>query len=68
MREFSVSSIRPLSVETFEPCEYIARGDKVMAWANWPAIRDGKVMKFHEYTDTLAGANAFRKESAGAAG
>jgi uncharacterized protein len=38
-----------------------------MDWAMVWTIRDGKAVKFHEYTDTLAGANAFRKETAEAA-
>ena len=39
-----------------------------MDWAMVWTIRGGKAVKFHEYTDTLAGANAFRKESAEAVG
>ena len=85
MREFFRILDETTHFETFEPREYIAQGEKVVAlgtysgiakptgrrfgmdWAMVWTIRGGKVVKFHEYTDTLAGANAFRKESAEAA-
>jgi uncharacterized protein len=63
----------------FEPEEFIAQGDKVVAlghyrwrvkstgreweadWAHVFTIRDGKVSKMHEYTDTAAVASAFQQ-------
>ncbi|HEY0003982.1 MAG TPA: nuclear transport factor 2 family protein [Pyrinomonadaceae bacterium] len=63
----------------FEPREFIAQGDKVVAlgsymwqtratgssyggdWAHVFTVRDGKIAGFHEFMDTAAAANAYRK-------
>lgn len=63
----------------FEPREYIAEGDRVVALGSYEwhvkatnrtfggdfahawTIRDGKLATFHEYTDTAACTNAYRK-------
>ena len=63
----------------FEPQEFIAQGDKVVAlgryswhvkstgrsyggdWAHVFTVRDGKIVGFHEYTDTAAAAAAYQK-------
>jgi len=70
---------------TFEPGEFVAQGDHVVALgtykgsaratgrtfeANWAmsfVIRDGKVVKFREYTDTGAIAPAFAVSAAASA-
>jgi ketosteroid isomerase-like protein len=64
----------------FEPREFIAQGDKVVAlghyawsvkstdrvfesdWAEIFTIRDGKIAGFREFTDTAAGAAAYRQQ------
>ena len=69
-------------VERFEPQEFVAQGDVVVAlghykwrvkstsrsfesdWAHVFTIRNGKVVKFHEYYDTNAGVEAYRSASA----
>src|SRR5712691_447817 len=66
-------------VVRFEPREFVAEGDKVVALGSYEwrvkatsrefsgdfahawNIRDGKVVDFHEYTDTAACTNAYRK-------
>jgi hypothetical protein len=63
----------------FEPREFIAEGDRVVALGSYDwrvkatgrefhgefahvwAIRGGKAIAFHEYTDTAAAANAYRR-------
>ncbi len=65
-------------VRGFEPREFVAQGDKVVAlgsyswgvkktgrefggeWAHVFTVRDGKVVGFHEYTDTAAVTGAYR--------
>lgn len=64
----------------FEPREFIAQGDKVVAlghyawsvkstdrvfesdWAEVFTVRDGKIVCFREYTDTAAGAAAYKPD------
>jgi ketosteroid isomerase-like protein len=66
-------------VQHFEPKEFIAQGDKVVArgnyrwrvkstgrefeadWTHVFTVRDGKVLKMYEYTDTAAVASAFQQ-------
>jgi ketosteroid isomerase-like protein len=70
---------------SFEPQEFIAQGDRVIAlgtykgkakatgrsfessWAMSFALRDGKVLKFREYTDTGAIGSAFAAGAAASA-
>ncbi len=77
--EFFKSLADAQEVLHFEPEEFIAQGDKVVAlghyrwrvkstgreceadWAHVFTIRNGKVSKMHEYTDTAAVASAFRQ-------
>ena len=65
-------------VRQFEPQEFIAQGENVVAlghyswhvkatgrdyegdWAHVFTIRDGKVLRFYEYTDTASAASAHR--------
>jgi ketosteroid isomerase-like protein len=69
----------------FEPRQYVAQGDRVIAlgwyagkakatgrsfesqWAMSFVLRDGKVLKFQEYTDTGAIAPAFAASAAASA-
>jgi uncharacterized protein len=66
-------------MQQFEPREFIAQGEKVVAlgryrwrakatgrtfesdWAHVFTVRGGKVVGFHEYTDTAAAAAAHRR-------
>ncbi|HYE64783.1 MAG TPA: nuclear transport factor 2 family protein [Pyrinomonadaceae bacterium] len=66
-------------VRQFEPQEFIAQGDKVVAlghyawrvkasgreyeadWAHAFTVRGGKIVGFHEYTDSAAAAQAYQK-------
>lgn len=66
---------------SFEPNEYVAQGDRVVAlghykatvrntgrvydcdWAMAFTVRDGKISKFQEYTDTAALVAALQKSS-----
>lgn len=66
-------------MEAFEPREYIAQGDNVIAlghyrwrarvtgriaesdWAMLFTLRNGKLVRFREYTDTLVFDTAFRE-------
>jgi ketosteroid isomerase-like protein len=77
--EFFANLADAQEVQHFEPKEFIAQGDKVVAlghyhwrvnltgrefecdWAHVFTIRDGKVVKFHEYADTAAATSAYRQ-------
>jgi ketosteroid isomerase-like protein len=76
--EFFKSLADSQEVQHFEPTEFIAQGDTVVAlghyrwrvtstgrefegdWAHVFTIRNGKVSKMHEYTDTAAAASAYQ--------
>jgi ketosteroid isomerase-like protein len=66
-----------MSVQSFEPREFIAQGDQVVVlgdyswkvkatgrtftakWAHVATLKDGKIVRFREYTDTAAAVAAF---------
>jgi uncharacterized protein len=66
-----------MTAQAFEPREFIAQGDQVVAlgdyawtvkatgrtfsanWAHVATLKNGKIVRFREYTDTAAGAAAF---------
>src|SRR5437763_12673609 len=77
--QFFASVADSQDVLAFEPREFTAQGDKVVAqghyrwrvkatgrefgadWAHVFTIRDGKVVGFHEYTDSAAAAAAYQQ-------
>ena len=77
--QFFASLADSQEVQQFDPQEYIAQGEKVVArghyawrvkstgrtyegdWAHVFTVRDGKVVAFHEYTDTAAASSAFQQ-------
>ena len=79
MGEFFASLADTQEVQHFDPREFIAQGDKVVALGHYAwlvkstgrefggdfahvfTVRDGKVIRFHEYMDTAAVAAAHRK-------
>ena len=79
VRDFFDAITESLEVLQFEPREYIAQGDKVVAlgryawrvkatgqefssdFAHVCTIRDGKIVRFHEYMDTAAEVRAHKK-------
>ena len=79
VRDFFAAITESLEVLQFEPREYIAQGDKVVAlgryswrvkatgrefssdFAHVCTIRDGKIVRFHEYMDTAAEVRAHKK-------
>ncbi len=79
MGEFFASLVDTQEVQHFDPREFIAQGDKVVALGHYAwrvkstgrafggdfahvfTVRDGKVIRFHEYMDTAAVAAAHRK-------
>ena len=83
-RDFFAAITDGLEVLEFEPREYIAQGDKVVAlgryswrvratgrefssdFAHVCTIRNGKIVRFHEYMDTAAEVRAHRKRRASA--
>ncbi len=80
MREFFDKLAEELEFTSFEPREFVAERDRVIAlghyrgivrrtgnsfaadWAMAWTIRDGKAVRFQEYTDTEAVAGAYRGE------
>lgn len=84
VRDFFAAITEGLEVLQFEPREYIAQGDKVVAlgryswrvratgrefssdFAHVCTIRNGKIVRFHEYMDTAAEVRAHRKRRASA--
>jgi uncharacterized protein len=82
VRDFFAAITEGLEVLQFEPREYIAQGDKVVAlgryswrvratgrefssdFAHVCTIRNGKIVRFHEYMDTAAEVRAHRKRRA----
>ncbi len=80
MGQFFECLVDTQEVQHFDPREFIARGDKVLALGHYAwrvkstgrefggdfahvfTVRDGKVVRFHEYMDTAAAAAAHRKE------
>ena len=84
VRDFFAAVTDSLDVLQFEPQEYIAQGDKVVAlgryswrvkatgrefssdFAHVCTVRDGKIVRFHEYMDTAAEVRAHRKRRRGA--
>ena len=85
VREFFAAVADDLDLLQFEPQEFIAQGERVVAlgryawrvkatgrefssdWAHVYTVRDGKIVRFHEYMDTAAEIKAHQKRSAGAA-
>ena len=85
VRDFFAAVTEGLDVLQFEPHEYIAQGDKVVAlgryswrvkatvrefssdFAHVCTIRDGKIVRFHEYMDTAAEIRAHKKRRTRAA-
>jgi ketosteroid isomerase-like protein len=79
VQDFFAAVTADLDVLQFEPREYVAQGDKVVAlgryswrvkatgrefssdFAHVCTIRDGKIVRFHEYMDTAAEVRAHRK-------
>jgi ketosteroid isomerase-like protein len=79
VRDFFAAVTDGLDVLQFEPHEYIAQGDKVVAlgryswrvkatgrefssdFAHVCTLRDGKIVRFHEYMDTAAEVRAHKK-------
>ena len=79
VRDFFAAITESLEVLQFEPREYIAQGEKVVAlgryswrvkatgrefssdFAHVCTIRDGKIVRFHEYMDTAAEVRAHKK-------
>ena len=56
-------------VKQFEPKEYVAQNDRVIALGNWRGreqvvwtVKNGKVTSFRSYEDTAAMVDAFRKK------
>ena len=86
MRKFFATLASEVEFTQFEPQEYVASGDKVVAlgryagrvksrntevasdWVMVWRMRDGKVVEFREYNDTLAIAEAYDAISRKAAG
>ena len=82
VRDFFAAVRDDLEVLQFEPREFIAQGDKVVAlgryswrvkatgrefssdFAHVCTIRNGKIVRFHEYMDTAAEVRAHRKRRA----
>jgi ketosteroid isomerase-like protein len=82
VRDFLTAVTEDLEVLQFEPREYIAQGDKVVAlgryswrvkatgrefssdFAHVCTVRDGKIVRFHEYMDTAAEIRAHKKRQA----
>jgi ketosteroid isomerase-like protein len=80
MGQFFASLIDTQEVQHFDPREFIAQGDKVVALGHYAwrvkatgrefggdfahvfTVRDGKVVRFHEYMDTAAAAAAHQRE------
>lgn len=80
MGQFFASLVDTQEVQHFEPREFIAHEDKVVALGHYAwhvkstgrefggdfahvfTIRDGKVIRFHEYMDTAAAAAAHRRD------
>jgi ketosteroid isomerase-like protein len=76
--EFFATIARDQEVQRFEPQQFVAQGDKVVAlgqyawrvkstgrefkgdWAHVFTVRDGKIVKFQEYTDTAAAVAAYQ--------
>ncbi len=81
VRDFFSAIADDLELLQFEPQEFIAQGDKVVAlghyswrvkatgrefsseWAHVYTVRDGKIIRFHEYMDTAAEFRAHRGET-----
>jgi hypothetical protein len=79
VRDIFSAIAEDLEVLPFEPREYIAQGDKVVAlgryswrvkatgrefssdFAHVCTVRDGKIVRFHEYMDTAAEVRAHKK-------
>jgi ketosteroid isomerase-like protein len=79
VRDFFAAVSDGLDVLEFEPHEYIAQGDKVVAlgryswrvkatgrefssdFAHVCTVRDGKIVRFHEYMDTAAEVRAHKE-------
>ena len=79
VQDFFAAITDRLEVLEFEPREYIAQGDKVVAlgryswrvkatgrefssdFAHVCTLRDGKIVRFHEYMDTAAEVRAHKK-------
>jgi uncharacterized protein len=77
IKDFFVTLDSAMTLQSFEPREFIAQGDQVVvlgeyAWtvkatgrtfksnfAHVSTVRNGKIVRFREYTDTAAGAAAF---------
>jgi len=75
--KFFASLAEQVEFQTFEPREFIAQGDKVVAlghykarvkatgrtvetdWAMVFTVRNGNIVRFREYTDSLQVASAF---------
>ena len=80
MGQFFASLVDTQEVQHFEPREFIAQGDKVVALGHYAwhvkstgrefggdfahvfTVRDGKVIRCHEYMDTAAASAAHRRD------
>lgn len=79
VEQFFASLAEAQDALEFDPQEFVAQGEKVVAtgqyrwraretgrnfggdWAHVFTIENGKITRFHEYTDTAALASAFQK-------
>lgn len=78
--EFFATLANTQEVQAFEPQQFVAEGDQVVAlghyawrikstgrmfesdWAHVFTVREGKIARFQEYTDTAAEASAYKND------